>query len=474
MKNKYKRTSQSLLYVVGLWLLLWVAGCKAGKDYQRPSIALPAQFHTVAATDSSIIDISWNQLFPDPVLRQWIDKALTQNYDMQLAIKRVETAEAYVKQSRVALLPAVNAQVAASSTTPSKNSLNGLSLENFLGRNHLEDYTAQLTLSWELDIWGKIRRQNEAVRATYLQSAEASRAVKTRLIANVSQNYFNLLMLEQQLEVARQNKLLSDTIVQMMQLQKTAGEVTELAVQQTQSQAQSAALLVSQLEQEITIQENALHILAGELPGTPIAHSRLNDFQLWTDVKTGIPAQVISKRPDVRASEMELVAANARVGAAQANRYPTLNITAAGGVNAFQASEWFVVPGSLFGTVAGGIAQPVFQRRALKTQLEVARIQSQESELRFRQTVLNAVGEVSNALVRIEKLQEQQQIASNRVEIQRGAIQNAQALFKSGIANYLEVITAQSNGLQARLDQASIKRQQLDAMVELYRSLGGG
>jgi NodT family efflux transporter outer membrane factor (OMF) lipoprotein len=325
-----------------------------------------------------------------------------------------------------------------------------------------------------LDVWGKLRRQREVAVENYLQSYEASRAVQTTLVAGIANTYFNLLMLDAQLRIARRNLLLGDTVVQMMQLQKQAGQVTELAVQQAEAQRQTAALLVPQLEQEVAVQENTLRILTGELPGHIRRSTNLQQFTVPDELPAGIPAAMISRRPDVRASEMALRAANARVGAAQGELYPSLRITAAGGINAFEASKWFTMPASLFGTVAGGIVQPLLNKRQLKTQLEVAKVQREQAVIGFRQSALNAIGEVSNALVRLDKLESRHRIAAEQVNTLHQAIYNAGLLFKSGLATYLEVITAQSNSLQAELNLADVHRQQLDAMVELYRSLGGG
>lgn len=448
--------------------------CRVGKDYHRPDMPVPQQFAANTATDSSMGNISWRNLFADPNLQQLIDTALASNVDMQLATKRIEAAEAYFKQAKVAWLPSLTAQATGATNIPSKNSLNGLSIESFLKTNHIEDYNASLTFSWEIDVWGKIRRQKEAAFANYMQTAAAARAVKTRLVTDISQRYFSLLMLDEQLSIAQSNLALTDTIVDMMRLQKTAGDVTELAVQQTIYQQQNAQLLVSQLKESIAIQENTIRILSGTLPATVERHSNLEDMPLWDKLYTGIPAEVIANRPDVKASELQLVAANARVGVAEANRYPTLNITANGGVNAYKIAQWFTLPGSLFATAAGSLTQPVFQRRALKTQYEVAKVEREEAAISFRQQVLDAVGEVSNALVHAERLKEQYDIAQAQASLQQKAVQNAQLLFKSGMANYLEVITAQSNAFQATLSRVSIRRQQLDNMTELYRALGGG
>jgi multidrug efflux system outer membrane protein len=461
------------LFIVTITFLL--ASCRAGRDYQRPEVPLPEQFEANAGADTtSIGDMEWKQFFTDATLQSLIDKAVRDNFNLQLAMQRAEEARIYVKQARVNWTPVIVAQGTASTTIPSKNSLNGISLENFLGTSHVEDYTLGATLSWELDIWGRLRRQREAAVADFLESFEAARAVKTMLVADIANTYFNLLMLDAQLDVARKNLLLGDTVVNMMQLQKQAGQVTELAVQQAIAQREAAAQLVPQLEQEIAVQENTLRILTGELPGTINRNSLLNDFVVPAQLPTGIPASMVSRRPDVRASEMALKSANARVGVAQGSMYPVLSISATGGLNSFKSSNWFTMPASLFGTVAGNLAQPVLNQRRLQTQLEVARVQREQAVIRFRQSVLNAVGEVSNALVRLEKLDSQQRIAAERVQTLQQAVHNAGMLFRSGLADYLEVITAQSNALQAELVLADIRRQRLSAMVELYRALGGG
>jgi NodT family efflux transporter outer membrane factor (OMF) lipoprotein len=467
---------QKRLFIPIFFLIVVVlAACRVGRNYERPALVLPEHFNgqTQAPSDSSIASVEWKQFFQDPVLLQLIDSTLKGNYDLQLALKNIESAQSYVKQAKAAWLPSIGLEATANTSRPSKNSLNGISLGSFLGTNHIEDYTLAANLSWEIDVWGKIKRQKEAALADYLRSYEGARAVQTELVANVANSYYNLLMLDEQLQIARRNVSLSDSIVQMMRLQKTAGDVTELAVQQALSQQQTAALLVPQLEQGIAIQENALQILAGKLPGTVTRSANLEEIRLWDSLSTGVPAELISKRPDVRSAEMELVAANAQVGVAQASMYPALTLTGTGGLNSYKAARWFDI-NSLFGTVAGGITQPVFQRRQLKTQLEVARIQREEAAIRFRKQALNAIGEVSNALVKLDKLQSQRQIANSQVQTLDTAISQARLLFRSGLANYLEVITAQGNSLQAQLTRVDVVRQQLSAGVELYRSLGGG
>lgn len=462
-------------FYIALFVMVMLAACTVGKNYQQPELPVPQQFRGVATADtSSIADIEWKQFFTDTTLQGLIARGISYNYDMQLAIKRMEEAEQKVKQAKLLQLPVVNLQAAAQTTNPSNNSLNGISLNSFLGKNHLEDYTLAANLSWEADIWGKIRRQKEATLAAYLGTTEAVKAVQTQLVSDIAQGFYNLLMLDEQLNITKKNLVLNDSTLLISRLQRQAGEVTTLAVQQAEVQRQTTALLIPVIEQDIAIQENALSILTGVVPDTIIRSVKLSQFKVPDQLATGVPATIVSRRPDVRANEMALVAANAEVGVAQAYMYPALNITATGGLNAFKASNWFNIPASFFGIVAGSLTQPVFQQRQLKTQLEIAKIQREEAVIRFRQSVLNAAGEVSNALVTNDKLKTEQQLASDQVDTLQHAIRNARLLFNSGMANYLEVLTAQRNALLAELNLASIQRQQLGAMVELYRSLGGG
>src|SRR5689334_20064660 len=281
-----------------------LAACNVGKNYQRPELELPQQFGNVAPSDTSIGDMNWRNFFRDTTLQRLIDHALKGNYDLQLAMKRIDEAEAYVKQAKMNYTPEVLAQLSVASSIPAKNSLNGKSLESFIGEDHVEDYSLNVGVSWEIDVWGKIKNQKEAALANYLQTYEGARAVQTSLVTQIANSYFNLLMFDKQLEVTRKNFALSDTIVQMMRLQKQAGQATELAVQQAEVQQQTAALLIPQLEQEIAIQANAIHILSGEFPGAVVRSAKLNDVTAWDELPTGVPAAMISRRPDVRSKEM--------------------------------------------------------------------------------------------------------------------------------------------------------------------------
>lgn len=465
-------------YIIFLFTVIFLSACNLGKKYQRPELGLPAQFSTsnnVSFSDtSSIADIEWRNFFTDPTLQALIEKGLQYNNDLQIAIRRIDIAQRWVKQSKALMLPDVSFQATGAINRPADNSLGGLSIKSFLGQSYVENYNAGFTVSWEADIWGKIRGQKEVALTEYLRSAEAVKAVQTQLVADIAHEFFDLMMLDRQLEIARKNLVLRDSFVVATRLLKDAGLENALAVQQAESQRLTVALLIPELEHNIVLRENALQVLTGQYPGSITRNISLNDFRSPDYLSTGLPASMVSRRPDVRMSELSLVSANTEIGIAQADMYPTLNLTAGTGFESFKASNWFSMPGSLFGLAAGTIAQPIFRRKELKTRYEVAKLEREIAVNQFRQSVLLAVSEVVNALSGVEKFKQQEQIAFAQTDTLRRAVFNAHLLFKSDMANYLEVITAQATTLLAELNLAAIQRLRLGAMVELYRSLGGG
>lgn len=467
--------NRRILLYISVFIVVVFTACKVGKDYQRPEVKMPETFTAQSFADtSSVANIAWKDFFTDTTLQNLLAKGIQYNNDLLLAKNRIAIAQQYVKQTKLLWFPDINAVIAGQYSRPSKNSLNGVSLNTFLKQSHLENYNAAVNISWEIDIWGKINRQKEVALAEYLQSYEGSKAVQTQLVSDIAQGYFNLLMLDRQLEIANKNLALSDTILNVTGLLKQSGEVTALAVQQAYAQRQSTALLIPQLQQDIVMQQNALQVLTGQFPAGVARSAALTAIHFRDELPTGLPAALLSRRPDVRAAELSLVAANAQVGISKAQMYPGLNITAGGGVESYQFKNWFNIPNSLFGLAAGAIAQPIFNRRRLKTDYEVAKLEREQDVIRFKQSILVATSEVENSLVNIEKLKEQYEIADSRADTLGKAVFNARLLFNSAMANYLEVITAQGNALQAELELAVIQRSRLAAVVDLYRSLGGG
>lgn len=464
--NKYiKKSVVFVLLITGLTAF----------SQENSKIELPENFRNSTEIDTSnIADIKWKSFFSETDLVELIDVALAKNNDLQIAEKNITIANLQYKQAKWGNVPEVNAYANATTTRLSENSLNGLSTSQFLGKNHLEDFSAGLNLSWEADIWGKIKNQKKSALAAYMQTNEAKKALQTSIVATVSNGFYDLLMLDAQLEIAKKTLVLNDSTLFVVNLQYDAGQVNLLAKQQTEAQRLIAAQLIPELEKNIQIQENALSVLTGTFPEAQKRQSLLNNLVVKENLSAGIPSQLLSKRPDVKSAELELKIANAQVGIAKASLYPSLNITAVTGVNSFEFNNWFNIPASLFGSVTGGLVAPLLNGKKLKTRYEIAKVTREQSVLRFKQTVLVAVGEVSNALVKIDKQEKEYTIANERVETLKKSIINANMLFKNGMATYLEVIIAQSNLLQAELELASIKKDRLVANVELYRALGGG
>ena len=457
-------------------LITTLISCKVSKDIETPKNAFPENFRnaSVSSDTSSIADVEWKNFFTEKDIIKLIDSAVARNNDLQIAEKNIEIAHYRFTQSKWGNVPQVNLLVNASTSNPSDNSFTGKNLGQALGQNHIDDFSAGASLSWEADIWGKIRNQKKGAYAEYLQSAEVKKALQTNIVANVSRGYYNLLMLDAQLDIARQNFRLNDSTTNIIKLKYDAGQVTSLAIQQSEAQKLNSAQLIPLLEQNISIQENALSVLTGSFPNSKERTIRLSSIEVKHNTAVGIPSSLVSRRPDVKSAELALKAANANVGITKADLYPALRITAQGGVNSFEASNWFNIPASLFGTVAGGLTQPLLNNKKVRTQYNIAVAEREKAVISFRQSVLVAVSEVSDALVKVEKLQQQETFLQEKVKTLQQAIKNANLLFKNGMAEYLEVLTAQANLLQSELELADIKRQQLTANTDLYRALGGG
>jgi multidrug efflux system outer membrane protein len=474
--TKHKMKNYITKIVMIAILITTIISCKVSKDIETPKDAFPENFRSasVSKDTTSIADVEWKNFYTEKDIIQLIDSAVARNNDLQIAIKNIEIAQYRFTQSKWGNVPQVNLNVTASTSNPSDNSFTGKNLSQALGQNHIDDYSAGASLSWEADIWGKIRNQKKGAYAGYLQSEEVKKALQTNIVANVSKGYYNLLMLDAQLEIAKQNLKLNDSTTSIIKLKYDAGQVTSLAIQQSEAQKLVSAQLIPLLEQNIVIQENALSVLTGSFPNSKTRTIRLSTLEVKNNSAIGIPSSLVSRRPDVKSAELALKVANANVGITKADLYPALRITAQGGVNSFETSNWFNIPASLFGTVAGGLTQPLLNNKKVRTQYNIAVAEREKAVLSFRQSVLVAVSEVSDALVKVEKLQQQESFLKERVKTLQQAIKNANLLFKNGMAEYLEVLSAQANLLQSELELADIKRAQLSANTELYRALGGG
>ncbi len=452
-----------------LLMFISLGACGVTHEYKKPDVALPGSYRgtfpdAAVSADSAIALLPYRSFFADATLRALIDTAVVNNIDLQVGLKNIDIARQTLNSAQLGLLPALSIGVQNTRTTPSDNGV----------QTTRQDYVASASASWEADIWGKIRSRKKSALASYLKTGEAAKAVRTRLVADVASGYYNLLMLDSQLDISRKNLALADTTLKMIGFQYTAGQVTSLAVQQQEASRQSIALSIPLIEQKMAVQENALSTLCGRMPGTVNRDKSFFSAKVTDDLPLGIPSTLLQNRPDVRAAELAVRVAHADMGEAKANLYPAFTVMATGGLDALKSTDWFSTPGSLFSYLQGGVLQPVFQRGQLKAKFEQSKIKREQSELEFKQSLLKAVEEVSNALVQLEKIKAQEVIAEERVATLHHAVANSSMLFQSGMANYLEVIVAQTNALQAELSLADIRRQHHSVKAELYRSLGGG
>lgn len=455
-----------------LLMMLLLGSCSVTKDYAKPALALPTQFDTAGTGGNNTIILDRKDFFRNEKLVRLIDDAIEKNSEVKLAMQNIESAGSIFKKIKLNYLPELNAQINANRNTASKNSLAGISAQQFTSSTTTQDFTASLGLTWEIDIWGKIKRQKEAALADYLQSQAVKKAVQTKLVADVANGYYNLLMLDNQLFVAKRNIELGENTLKILSIQFKYGDANALGIQQATAQIEQVKILQSQIEQDIAQQEIALSILCGNYPSAIDRQEKINNELNAASMNYGV--EVLANRPDVFASELSLKSASARLGVAQASLYPTISLSAQSGLNSLKVSDWFAVPASLFSTFAGGITQPIFNRGTLKLQKKQAKIDYEKAVINFRQSVLVAYGEVSNILIKESKLIGQAEHSKLREQALQEGIETSKKLFKNGIVNYLEVISVENNYLQASLLSAQLKREQIANKIELYRAVGGG
>lgn len=384
-----------LKYIITVTCCLLLASCMVSRKYQRPGLNLPEQYREGRSTTFGQDTLAHRPLdfFRNTSLLALLDSAFLKNSDLLIAVQNIVLAETILSSVKLNYLPELNAQINSNYTKASKNSLTGQSG----GHRESKDFNLSAILSWDIDIWGKIKSEKKEALANYLRTHEVRKAVQTRLAADIAKGYYNLLMLDEQLDIANRSMELSDSTLQMMRIQYQVGDADMLGIRQVEAQLEGNRILVSQIGQSINAQENALSVLCGNY-AAPISRKREDGEEFHAIPSEGYPMALLSTRPDIKAAELSLQAANARVGIQQAAMYPGINISLSGGLNSLTSSNWFSVPASLFGTVAGGITQPVFNRKRLKAQYQQALIEREKEVITFRQAVLEGYTQVSDAL----------------------------------------------------------------------------
>lgn len=447
--------------------------CFVAKKYQQPELEISDQYRNVSTSDSATLaSMPWEQLFTDTLLQNLIHKALDNNLDYLMAIERVNAAEAYYKQGKMGYFPSLNMSANGGHYEASDNSLTGISAGGN-GPNY-ENYQLTGTVSWEADIWGKIRSNKRASQASYLKSEASRRVVESALVANTASAYFQLVALDAQVDVARQTVTNRKESLETMKSLKEAGQVTETAVKQTEAQLYSTQILLLNLEENVIFLENTLSLLLGQNAGT-IVRGKLDNQTVVVELQAGFPVQLLRNRPDVMVAEYGLMNAFELVNVARSNFYPSISINASAGLESINFDDWFS-SSSLFSNVVGNLTQPLFNKRNIRTKYEVAKAQQAEARYNFQKSILQAGKEVSDALYSYESEMKKYEIRKMELEALTKAVEYSEELLNNGYQNttYLEVLTARSNALSSEINTIDTKYQQLNALVELYLSLGGG
>ncbi len=479
-----------LLAVPLLSAALALAGCAVGPNYKKAAVDVPGMYRGAAApepastgqvqqhqpathatqtsqtpTSASLGDEKWWEVFQDPELQNLIRMALQKNYDVRIAATRVLEAQAQLGITHADQLPSLqggaamaNQQSPPSGRIPSYKTTQG-----------------QLTASaaWNLDFWGKYRRATEAARANLLSSEWARKQVIATLVANVASSYFQLRQLDLQLDISKRTLDSRKESLQLTQTKEQYGVSTDLDVRQAEQLVYTAETEITDLERQITQQENNLSILLGNNPGDIPRGLALTQQPHAPEIPVGIPSSLLERRPDIRDAEQNLIAANAQIGVARAAYFPQIALTADAGFQSSALNSLFTGPAALW-TMAGSLTQPIFEGGKLKNNVRLAEAQREQMLLTYQQTIQGAFRDVSNALIAYRKTREFTAEQERLVESAQVAARLSQERFQAGATDYLEVLTNETNAFSAELNLAQARGNELLSLVQMYQALGGG
>lgn len=462
-----KKTIYKIALVATAGILL--QGCFSAKNYKRPNVKAENLYRTevIAQDSASLADVAWDKIFTDPILQQHIKTGLQNNFDIRVAIQNIAASEAYLKQGKAAFFPTLSGTASWQHQELAKNSQFG----SFFNGG-IDTYLLTANVSWEADIWGKIRSNKRAFNASYLQTIAANQAVKTRVISDIASMYYQLLALDEQLKLADSTLVNRNESIEVIRALKDAGSVNEVGVKQTEAQKYATELIIADLKANIALMENSLSILLGEAPHT-IARSTFNSQDVNPEIKTGYSASLLKNRPDVIAAEYGLINAFELTNVARSAFYPSLTITAQGGLQSIDLKTWFST-NSLFASVLTGLTQPIFNQRQIRTRYEVAKTQQEQAYVQFEQAIVTASREVSDALVNYNNETNKIALREQQVDALRKAADYSDELLNYGMVNYLEVLTAKDNALNSELNLIDTKYRRIAAIINLYKALGGG
>lgn len=450
---------RKIIILSGVALL---TGCGLYKPYSRPdNIRADALYGADYETEDSVTlaSMPWRELFTDPYLQALIEQGLKNNTDLRSAYLRVQQAEVTLKTARLAYLPSFN-------LAP-----NG-GVASFDQSKGAWSYSVPLVASWDLDIFGRITNNKRQAKSLYEQSDDYRQAVQAGLIVSISTQYYTLLMLDQQLDMARETAVQFKESVRVMKAMKNAGMANEVGVSQMEAAWYSVESSVEELNRSIKEIENSLSAVLAEVPGT-ITRGTLDEQHFPTELSTGVPLQLLTRRPDVRAAEQTLIQAYYATNIARASLYPSITLGGmAGWTNSVGSA--IINPGKLLLNVTGSLAQPIFNGGYNRGRVKIAKAQQEQATISFQQTLLNAGMEVNNALTQYQTAEAKQQWRSNQIVSLEKALAQTELLMAHTSTTYLDVLTARQSLLQAEMSMATDRFEQIQAVINLYHALGGG
>ena len=444
-----------LLSMIATVMLL--NSCSLYNKYERPSVSfvdsLYRRMDTSAGDTISTASVSWEKMFTDPVLQEWIKLGLEHNTDMNIARQKVNEAQAYLIAARGALLPGVSFSAS--------------------GGGFPGTFNTQIGATWDADIFGSLRNAKKKAVAAVEQSEAYRQAVQTQLVATIANNYYMLLMFDEQLNISKRTLKTWEENIRAMEALKRAGKTNEAAVLQAKANKLSVEASVLTLEKEILAMENSFCALLGTVP-MGIQRSTLEGQELPEKLRSGVPAELLSRRPDVRQAEVALAQCFYNTNIAKAAFYPNLTLSGSLGWTSGKNGAIVLDPGSIIANLIASIAQPIFNRGSLKAQKLIADSQYTQAKYAFRQSLLDAGVEVNNAITLWQTAKRRVEIDKKQIINLQAAVWNTQLLMKHGNASYLEVLTAQKNLLQAELGEVSDRFDEFQSVINLYHALGGG
>lgn len=446
-------------------LALSATGCMVGPDYVRPTIDTPAAWRLSDESARDLANSAWWKQFDDPVLDDLVDTALRENKDLRIASARIEEFAGRYGIARAPLFPQLSAGYEAAKQRASATSL---AKETTV----FDSYEALLTASWEIDLWGRIRRQSEAARAQFLASEDGRRAVILSLVGSVASAYVNLRDLDRQLEIAKATARSRGESYDIFKLRYSGGIISLLELSQNQSQYEEAVATIPVIEKAIAQQENGLSVLLGRNPG-PIVRGKNIDQLTLPAVPAGLPSDLLERRPDLQQAEQLLIAANALIGAAKAAYFPTISLTGLLGFSSDNLSSLFDAQTKVW-RYAAPITMPIFTGGAIAGQVQVAQAQQQQALFAYQKAIQQAFAEVNDSLVDQDRTRAQLQAQKRQVDALEQYAATARLRYENGYTSYIEVVDAESRLFNAQLQYTQTQQTQFQAMINLYKAMGGG